>query len=234
MNREVVVFQNKESLAKALAQHIAKKIVQNRNKELHIALSGGSTPALLFDELALMEISWNFVHLWWGDERCVLPTDEQSNYRMTKKHLLDRIAIPEENIHRVMGELLPAEACATYVDELQKAFKGALPVFSLIILGMGDDGHTASLFPHELSLFTSPAWCVEATHPNGSSRISFTGKIINAAQEVVFLISGESKAQRVEEVLTLKRNYKDLPSSYVNPEQGSLLFFLDADAARLL
>ncbi|MFV0520967.1 MAG: 6-phosphogluconolactonase [Mangrovibacterium sp.] len=235
MKRKIKIYPTKEETVNALAIHI-KHLVHAKEKALvHIALSGGTTPALLFDSLAIADISWQRVHLWWSDERCVLPTDEQSNYGMTKLRLLNKISIPQENIHRIKGEMIPDDACSDYIQSLKDNFDTYTPKFDLILLGMGVDGHTASIFPKELHLFDSDAYCAVVQHPKtGQYRISFTGKLLNSAAEVCFLVAGIEKAEKIEEVLLERRNYKGMPSWYVQPSSGSLYFFLDTEAAKLL
>jgi len=233
---EVKINPDSLSVAMAFAQYLYEFVLRNE-KPIHIALSGGSTPALLFDILAneyAGKMPWNKIHFWWGDERCVPPTDEQSNYRMTVDHLLGKINMPEENIHRVLGELSPEEANQAYINEIAKfvPVSNGWPEFDLIILGMGNDGHTASIFPHEIHLLDDPNICAVATHPeSGQKRVSLTGKVINNAKEVSFLVTGKSKTERVSEIFNKLEGYKELPSTYIRPTDGQLTFYLDKDAA---
>lgn len=201
-----------------------------------IALSGGSTPKIVFDELAekYQDLNWSKFHFYWGDERCVPPTDGDSNYKMTVDHLLSKINIPLENIHRIKGENAPKEEAARYsnVLETQLAMENGVPQFDLVILGMGDDGHTASIFPHEIELWNATHWCEVATHPDsGQKRVSITGAIINNAKTVAFLVTGDSKKEKVKTIFNHEDGYLQYPASLVAPTSKDLHWFLDASAA---
>lgn len=229
------ISKTKQEVALNFSRYLAI-LIANRST-VHIALSGGSTPKIVFDELAANfqeDIDWSNVHLYWGDERCVEPTDDQSNYKMTLTHLISKIAIPEENIHRIKGENDPeyeAKRYAEYLDENLPKVEN-VPQFDLVILGMGDDGHTASIFPHEIELWHSKKYCEVAIHPDsGQKRVSITGQIINNADTVVFLVTGGSKAEKYTEIKNQTGNYKNYPASLVNPSSGRLLWFLDEAAA---
>jgi len=230
------ISKTKQEVAVNFARYLAI-LIANRT-EVHIALSGGSTPKIVFDELAanfIEDIDWGHVHLYWGDERCVDPTDGQSNYRMTVEHLISKIAIPEENIHRMKGENDPEYEARRYsaiLDEVLPKVHG-VPQFDLVILGMGDDGHTASIFPYQIDLWHSDKNCEVAVHPDsGQQRISITGGIINNADTVAFLVTGENKAEKFNEIQNQTGNYKNYPASLVNPTSGRLLWFLDEAATK--
>lgn len=231
---ELRVYKTKKEVAQHFSQYLVDFIAAR--KEAHITLSGGSTPKIVFNELAenSNEIDWSKVYLYWGDERCVPPDDDESNYKMTKEHLLSKINIPTENIHRIKGENKPAYEANRYTELLVATLRKVrkLPHFDLVILGMGDDGHTASIFPHEIELWLSKKYCEVAEHPDsGQKRISLTGKIINNAQEVVFLVTGGSKAEKVREIINREGGYKNYPASLVGPKTGNLTWFLDEAAA---
>ncbi|WP_031427267.1 6-phosphogluconolactonase [Flavimarina sp. Hel_I_48] len=202
-----------------------------------VALSGGSTPKIVFDFMAehyKEEVDWSRVHFFWGDERCVPPTDEQSNYKMTRDHLLSKIDVPEANIFRIKGENDSEEEAKRYSEVLEKDLPSAngLPQFDLVILGMGGDGHTASIFPSEIHLWDEKAYCAVATHPeSGQKRVGLTGGIINNAKTVAFLVTGNDKTEKVSEIIGQKSGYKAYPASKVNPKSGDLQWFLDANAA---
>ncbi len=204
---------------------------------LHIALSGGSTPKIVFDELASRHLSkndWQKVHLYWGDERCVSPDDPESNYKMTVEYLLSKIEIPEENIHRIKGENDPRQEAERYTQVLKEKLPiiDGLPQFDLIILGMGDDGHTASIFPYEIGLWNADQLCEVAEHPiTAQKRITITGRIINHADNVAFLVTGESKAEKVGEIVDERGDFKLYPANLVHPLNGNLFWFLDEAAA---
>lgn len=233
---ELKIYTSKEEVAKRFSEYLVK--LTNTDKEVHIALSGGSTPKIVFDVLASdfeTDINWELVHFYWGDERCVPPTHEESNYRMTVEHLFQKINIPKENIHRIYGEDEPkgeAERYAQLLDEMLPKYRKR-PRFDLVILGMGDDGHTASIFPHEIELWDAKTNCAVAVHPDsGQRRITITGKIINNAKEVAFLVTGDGKAEKVEEIMKKEGDYTSYPASLVAPSSGQLTWFLDSDAAK--
>ena len=213
------IFKNNEAVAEAFADFLQKEIAQV--EKINIALSGGSTPKVLFDILAKKyadKIRWKKVHFYWGDERCVAPTDEESNYKMTDEKLLQHINIPPENIHRVLGENDPTEEANRYGELIEGNLnlKSGLPIFDLIILGMGSDGHTASIFPHEIELLEVDKTCAVAVHPeSGQRRISLTGKVINTARQVHFLVTGASKNSVVEEIFSKTGNYKSYPAAHI-------------------
>ncbi|MGB6152509.1 MAG: 6-phosphogluconolactonase [Pricia sp.] len=204
---------------------------------LHVALSGGSTPKIVFDELAARKLSaddWEKVHLYWGDERCVPPDNSESNYKMTVEHLISKIEIPQANVHRVKGENDPAKEAKRYAAVLKDKLPivEGLPQFDLIILGMGDDGHTASIFPHEIDLWDADPLCEVAEHPEtGQKRITITGKVINHAAIVAFLVTGESKAEKVGQIHDQRAGYMTYPAHLVRPNSGKLFWFLDEPAA---
>ncbi len=230
------ILHTKEEVAQEFSKFLSD--FSNTGKEVHIALSGGSTPKIVFDELAgnyADAIAWDKVHLYWGDERCVAPTDPESNYKMTVDHLLAKINIPEGNIHRVIGENRPEAEAGRYSEVLDAKLpkSNGIPKFDLVILGMGDDGHTASIFPYNIELWDSESNCVVAAHPDtGQLRVTITGKIINNADTVAFLVTGGGKTEKVTEIIKKQGNFKSYPASLVAPKSGSLIWFMDADAAR--
>jgi 6-phosphogluconolactonase len=180
-------------------------------------------------------MQWDRLEIYWVDERCVPPDDQQSNYRMTREALLDRTPLRAEQIHRMEGELEPEQAAARYEAELRDSFRleGAeLPRFDLVALGMGPDGHTASLFPHTEALHEMSR-LVTANHvPQMDSwRITLTWPVINRANSVFFLISGADKAEILKEVLTGQRDVERLPSQLIRPVSGILTLILDKSAA---
>ena len=175
--------------------------------------------------------------MYWGDERCVPPTDDESNYKMTKDYLLRTIEIPPANVHRILGENEPQREALRYGSLLQSHLpeNNGVPSFDMVILGMGEDGHTASIFPHEIYLWDSERNCEVATHPvSGQKRITITGKIINNSREVVFLVTGEEKADKVVTILQKKEGYRQYPAALADPVNGKLSWFLDAGAASRL
>lgn len=235
MNKKV--FDTPQEVAKAFAEHFVDLI--NNHNQLTVALSGGSTPKILFDLLAEKhaDMDWTKVHFYWGDERCVPPSDSDSNYKMTVDHLLSKIDMPETNIHRVTGENDPAEEAKDYSHQIEQNLPSVngLPQFDLIILGMGGDGHTASIFPHEMELLTLDNTCAVATHPeSGQQRITLTGKVINNAKEVCFLVTGAGKTEKVDEVFHKTGGWESYPASYIKPNEGELTWWMDRAAASLI
>lgn len=232
------IYKDKKTVAEAFSDYFAD-LVEDK-AQFHVALSGGSTPKLIFDVLATKygnQIDWSKIHFYWGDERCVPPTDDQSNFKMTFEHLFSKINVPKENIHRVLGENDPQGEAMRYANllEINLDRVNSIPQFDLVLLGMGDDGHTASIFPHEIDLWHSEDHCVVAIHPeSGQKRVSINGKVINQAKEVVFLVTGSGKAEKVEEIHNQKEDYKKYPASLVIPESGKLIWFMDEEAAALI
>jgi 6-phosphogluconolactonase len=171
------------------------------------------------------------VHFFWGDERCVPPNHADSNYRMVAESLLNHVPALAENIHRVQGELAPSQAAEHYEAEL-RAFFGETPAFDLILLGLGEDGHTASLFPGSPALAESVRWVVAAQHTSPPlplvSRVTLTFSVFNAARQVLFLVSGAGKAPRLAEI---RRGVPDLPAARIRPASGDLLWLIDQAAA---
>ncbi len=223
------IFTDPETLAQSFARELAAQIATG--KTLHLALSGGSTPKRLFQILASahQELDWSAVHLYWGDERCVPPDDEQSNYKMTKDLLLAQIVIPEENVHRIRGEAEPAAEAARYGKVLGEKLpqSDGVPVFDWVLLGMGSDGHTASIFPHQMELLEGKEACAVAVHPSsGQRRVSLTGPVLQAARRVSFLITGASKRPVFTEIIHRQGQWESYPTAHVRPA-GHLEFYLD-------
>ena len=202
----------------------------------NIALSGGSTPKLLFKILAedfKDSIEWSKVHFFWGDERCVDPSDKESNFKMTDELLFGPLSIPTENIHRVLGESDPEIEASRYSKEILKyvAMHNALPQFDLIMLGMGEDGHTASIFPQQMELLDVNRVCDVAVHPtSGQKRITITGKTLNNAKKVAFLLTGEGKKEKIDQIFNQKGNWLEYPAAHMLPVTGDLHWFLDEAA----
>ena len=238
---EVRIFKNPKKTVKALAKEIFRLTKSSVQDSIHILLSGGNTPALLFQKLSskyAADIDWERIHFWWGDERCVLPDNQQSNFKSANDLLLSLVAIPAENIHRIKGEEIPEVEAKRYADDIKinLNFRGDSPVFDLVILGLGDDGHTASIFPDELELFEDERICAVTRHPlSGQARITITGKVLNNASRVFFLVTGENKAQRIAEIMNDDEAAKLLPAYYISPKNGELIWFIDeAAAAKIL
>jgi len=231
----IKTFETPQKVAESFAADLYKWSQQEA--KMTIALSGGSTPKLLFKHLAeqyVDKIDWSKVHLFWGDERCVPPTDEESNFKMTNDLLLQHIDIPETNVHRIHGETPPNREAKRYSEVIKEVVEtlDAIPCFDLIILGMGDDGHTASIFPNQLRLLEETDYCAVASHPEtGQYRVTLTGRSLNNAKRVAFLVTGENKAEKVCTVLEHGRGWEKLPAAHVRPKNGELRWYLDEAAA---
>jgi len=240
-NDKIIIFGEINSAAEKAVDFINSKLKElPSNRFYTIALSGGTTPKKLFSIISEKysdKIDWGRIQLFWGDERCVPPDNEESNYRMTYEYLLKHINIPEENVFRIYGESEPEKEVKRYSEILKQNLKivNGIPSFDLIILGLGEDGHTASIFPNQLNLFYAEDFCVIALHPvSKQKRISITGKIINNADKVVFLITGENKAEKIFEIISEKEKAKNYPANFVNPISKKLVWLIDKDAARLI
>ena len=225
-----------EEAAEAFASRLLQLVAGSG--DFHWALSGGSTPGILFDLLARDYVSrmpWPKIHFWWGDERCVPPSDAESNYQMAFNRLFRKVPVKEDQIHRIKGELPPEEACSQYSTEIRSHVKtrDALPSFDLIMLGIGDDGHTASIFPDQMDLLTSGRICEVATHPvTGQKRVSLTGPVLSNARYLYFLVTGLSKATCIARIVNKEKSASGLPAYHIFPSgDGRLAFFLDQDAA---
>jgi len=229
-------FSTKTELAYYFCDELVKLVSQKN--EFFLCLSGGRTPEIIFQTISKKyknKINWAKVHLFWGDERIVPPDDNESNYGMTKKYLLNFINIPEENIHRIRGENDPEKEAVRYSEEIKNnvPFNSGYPDFDLIMLGLGEDGHTASIFPNQMNLLHSEKICEVAIHPsNGQKRITLSGNVINNAKEITILVTGKSKSEILKKVLTEKNNA--LPAEFIQPVTGNLKYFIDEAAAQLL
>jgi 6-phosphogluconolactonase len=205
-----------------------------------VALSGGSTPRALYERLARPPLSgavdWANVHVFWGDERFVPPDDPESCYRMARESLLAHVAIPAANIYPVptVGGT-PEAAASAYAETIAILFGAGTPRYDLILLGMGPDGHTASLFPGHPEVINPSEELVAAVHNAPKpppTRITFTYKLINAAANVIFLAAGVDKAATLREVLRGPSDLARLPAQGVRPERGALVWLVDAEAAK--
>ena len=241
-----VVEPGPQELAWRAALHLvelAEEAVAARGR-VRIAFSGGSTPKATFALLAdpahpfLHRMPWNELELFFVDERTVPPDHPESNYRMTRESLLDKVSLRPEQIHRIQGELEPEAAAAEYEFDIRRAFRleGAeIPRFDIVTLGMGDDGHTASLFPHTAALHEMGRLAVANQVPQKDTwRITLTWPVINHAREVFFLIAGSDKAEPLKEVFTGAKDIERLPSQLIWPASGILTLILDKAAAALL
>lgn len=238
------VHLDRASATRALARHVvqlASDAISARGR-FTWALAGGSTPRELYELLASPEfrstIDWSKVEIFWGDERCVPPISPESNFKMAHEALLGRVPVPESQVHRMAGELEPQLAAEQYDAVLRRTFPAAQfpdvpPVFDLILLGMGDDGHTASLFPGSAALEEMAHWASPAKKGD-QWRLTLTFPVLNAAREVAFLVTGAPKQAILRNVVEIKGGVASWPAARVQPKPGSLTWFVDRDAAALL
>jgi 6-phosphogluconolactonase len=234
---EVRVFEERAALMQAAAEYLigCSQAAIRLQGRFTIALSGGSTPKALYESLVQAQgLDWSRIHIFWGDERNVGPDDPESNCRMASQALLDHVPIPPEQIHRIEAERGPQAAADAYEATLRQVFGQAVR-FDLILLGMGDDGHTASLFPNTAALDENERLVVANHVPQLNTwRITLTAPLINRAAHVAFLITGESKAEPLRAVLRGPHQPQTLPSQLIEPEKGELVYFVDQAAAALL
>jgi 6-phosphogluconolactonase len=234
----VAVFESPEELAVAAAHDFAARAAEaiEERGRFAVVLAGGSTPKAAYEILArdfAERVDWDRTHVFFGDERTVPPDHEDSNYRMAREALLDHV--PVGGVHRMQGELPPDEAAASYEDEL-RAFFGAeeLPRFDLILLGIGGDGHTASLFPETPALEVTDRLAVANPVPKlGTTRITLTAPVLNAARAVNFLVAGEGKAEALKEILEGDEDPRMYPAKLVRPSGGPA-WMVDRAAAGML
>ncbi|MEQ9424691.1 MAG: 6-phosphogluconolactonase [Cyclobacteriaceae bacterium] len=230
---ETYIFKNPDETALNFAKFLARETANKPN--FSIALSGGSTPKLLFDILAAdfkETINWPNIRFFWGDERCVPPDHSESNYGVANERLFKQIAW-KLAVHRIEGENDPEVEARNYSKLIISKLNlvNDLPEFDLVILGLGEDGHTASIFPNQMSLLESDKICEVATHPqSGQKRITLTGKVINNAETVAFLVTGKSKAERVHEITKQTERAQSYPAAHIRPK-GDLLWYMDEAAA---
>jgi 6-phosphogluconolactonase len=230
------VYEGKERLAEAAARFFVERAQRSIDGtgRFAVALAGGSTPQSAYELLADAyrdDLDWGKVHTFFGDERGVPPDHEDSNYRTANEALLSRV--PVGSVHRMRGELPPSEAAAEYEREL-RGFFGGPPVFDLVLLGVGEDGHTASLFPRTPALDATDRFAVEnPVEKLGTTRITLTAPTINAARNVAFLVSGGDKAEALKEILEGNADPRDYPAKLIRPA-GNPAWMVDRAAARLL
>ncbi|WIH24245.1 6-phosphogluconolactonase [Photobacterium damselae] len=232
------VFETPDQVVNSLAETMREMSQQGR--PVHISLSGGSTPKLLFKTLAqapfATSINWQNLHFWWGDERCVEPTDPESNFGEANELLFKHVALPSENIHRILGEADPEQEVVRFANEMDKVIphKHGLPAFDWILLGMGADGHTASLFPHQTDFYDQHL-AVIATHPeSGQKRISKTARLLENADRITYLVLGEGKAKILKEISEHSADELPYPAAKIQTQFGQTEWFLDSAAAQLL
>jgi 6-phosphogluconolactonase len=240
MSLHSIVCENAQDAATQCAAKILELLQAALGRAPHatIAISGGTTPKLMFAELAKARFDWSKVHLFWVDERGVPPNDPQSNYKLAKESFLDPAHFPNPNVHRIQAELDPHDAARLYAEEIRKFFSVAgdhLPAFDIIHRGMGPDAHTASLFPGEALIDdhknVAAAVYVEKFH---QWRITLLPGVLEAAKQTIMLVAGEDKAEPLKSVLQGPYDPKKLPVQISTYKGGNVIWFLDRAAARLL
>jgi 6-phosphogluconolactonase len=238
---EIAVLPDADSLALAAADEFARSAAEavGRRGLFHVALSGGSTPRALYRRLTRAPhrgaVAWESVRFFFGDERCVPPDDARSNFRLARATLFDPLEIAPRRIFRMKGEEAPARAARAYETALRSHVPGRTPRLDLVLLGLGEDGHTASLFPATPALSEERRLVVGNHVPaTGEPRLTMTFRAINSARRVVFLVSGAAKAKVAAAILQKRHRRGDLPAARVAPRRGTLLWLLDEEAGSLL
>lgn len=244
MGRTVLVYKTQEEVFDAAAKFFCEKAQDSSTSiaSFSIALSGGSTPRGVFRLLAAdpyrSQCNWPIWKIFWGDERCVPPDHADSNFRMAKESILDHVPINPQHVFRMEGEREPEEAALRYAQILREQVQRGetnLPRFDLMLLGIGTDAHTASLFPHTTALQETKRTVVANwVEKLQTFRITLTPPVLNAAKDVVFLVSGQDKAKAVHVVLEGHRAPQTYPAQLVNPSAGQVTWMMDQAAASLL
>ncbi|MBS1518161.1 MAG: 6-phosphogluconolactonase [Bacteroidetes bacterium] len=246
MENKFRIFGNNEQLAELLAGDLISLFgsVLKKKDHVNIALSGGSTPKLLFKKLAdtYSDFSgWDKIKFFWADERCVPVSDKDSNYGEVKKLMFDKLntsadktKIPEENIFRMKGENDPEAEAESYSEILLSNLpaENSFPLLDVILLGLGEDGHTASIFPGMTELIDTNKFCAAVKHPqSGQHRITLTAGVINNSKNIIFLVSGKNKSGVVSDILNEKGDFEKYPAYFIKPFDGMLTWYLDKGAA---
>ena len=234
---QIEVFPDSDALANHAAtvfQDLANAAITKSNR-FAVTLSGGSTPKKMYEKLVHANLDWSRIHFFWVDERCVPPDHPDSNYRMAADALLDQIDIPSSSIHRIMGELSLNDAARDYENELRLFFLNRLPVFDLILLGLGTDGHTASLFPGSTALKEKEHWAMGVRHdtppPPLVDRVTLTFPVLNAGKNITFLVSGRDKANIVACGFGDPKNPLQIPVQEIISTARNIRWLLDKDSA---
>ncbi len=235
---KIHIEKTREELAKfaaeQLVEFLSRAIIERGSGSL--VLSGGETPRRVYQILGSPPLSgwleWSRVHIFFGDERMVPPNDPDSNYGMAHRELIERVPIPAENVHRIQGELSPEHAAMEYANELRMKYEAEFPRFDCILLGIGEDGHTASLFPGTEALNELEKAAVPLFVPRLKAwRVTLTFPVINSAREIIFLAEGEKKSSIVQKVIESAKPSTDFPATMVRPHDGVLHWLLDSQAA---
>jgi len=235
----ILKYESVDELSDAVCDSLFQSISDCDRSNYFIALSGGTTPMAIYRRVAERSITsiipWDKVHFFWSDERCVPPDHPESNFKMAYDSLLGKISVPSDNIHRIKGEAPVESEAGRYtgvINDLIEDRLNGIPIFDWIFLGLGLDGHTASLFPDSPVLTESKRICAAANHPQtGQDRLTFTFPLINSARRISFLATGSEKSAVVSEILGKKKGYEVFPASRVQPIDGHLDWYLDSRSA---
>jgi 6-phosphogluconolactonase len=239
----ISVYTDTDILSQEAAQYVVRVATESiaSHRRFTIALSGGSTPkklyTLLGEEPYRSQIDWSLVDIFWSDERCVPPDDKESNYWLAQQVLLSKISLPANQIHRMPADQTDRNAASyAYTLEMQQTFgSDGVPAFDLIQLGMGPEGHTASLFPHQPSLHEQQRLVMPVSVPKPPpDRLTFTPRLLNAAKHVLFLVTGAEKQDAVRNVLEGDYQPDEYPAQIVQPAKGEVTWMLDTAAAEKL
>lgn len=238
-------FSTTDEMADAICEIFRNHIAELNlwKKQINIAFSGGATPELFFDVLAANQknpettTDWSRIHIFWADERCVPPGHPDSNYGMTRDHLLSALNLQKNQIHRIHGEDDPQKEAVRYENEIRQVFQqpSDIPVFDWIFLGMGEDGHTASIFPDRLDLIKSSSLCAVAHHARSDQyRVTLTGPVIMHARRISFLVTGANKSLIIRQIMRNEPEAEGYPAFHIKPVNGDMDWYLDASAANQL
>lgn len=241
MTQEIEIFPDTASLVDAAAElivRLAHKVIGD-GRRFSLVLAGGSTPKALYEQLASgvyqERLAWSQIDIFFGDERCVPADDPQSNFRMVNEAMLKYVPIPKVNIYAIEGDVEPHEAAQKYEDKVRAYFGDGEPRFDLVLLGMGEDGHTASLFPMTAAIHEQKQWVVaQYVEKLSDWRVTLTPVILNNAAHTVFFVAGETKAEALKAVLQGEKQVDSLPSQVIQPKDGNLSWYVDRAAASLL
>jgi 6-phosphogluconolactonase len=238
-------FSTKDEMADSLCEifqnHIAELNLQK--EQIYIAFSGGTTPRLFFEKLAARQknpetaTDWSKIHIFWVDERSVPPGHRDSNYGMTKDSLLNVLNLRKDQVHRIHGEDSPEKEAIRYENEIRLVFgePEGIPVFDWIFLGMGEDGHTASIFPDRPDLLESPSLCAAAFHAgSGQYRVTLTGTVIRHARRISFMVTGANKSLLIRQIIHKEPEAQRYPAFHITPLNGVMDWYLDNSAANQL
>ena len=241
-SQNILIFDTPELLAEAAAGrfvNLAQESITQRGR-FSVALAGGNTPGRVYGLLASERfkgrVEWPKVHLFFGDERCVPPDHPDSNYRMANEALITHVPIPPANVHRMAGEGEPSVSAALYETQMRQFFGNVTwPNLDLVFLGLGKDGHTASLFPQTKALNEEDTWvAANWVESLGVHRLTLTVPVLNHARRIIFLVTGNDKAETLKDVLTLPKDPLRLPAQLIAPAEGTCEWLIDKAAASLL